>query len=128
MCGYADIYERGQFFPISSMYYRVDSEKQNVNFAIIYGVVEWFSPFVSKGCYLCDEARNVLHETNFQDFLAKYFGFRRAYCKIYLLYRPGVNIIVSMLFPFRKIFLKIHRLNMVRSVLKMEVWKRGLPE
>ena len=128
MCGYADVYVRNRFIPISSMHCNVNSEKKNVNFSLVYGIVEWFNPLTKKGCYLCDGARNVLHETNFQDFLIKYLGFRKAYCKLHLAYKPGIGWIVRLLFPFRKLIAKIKKLNMVSSVLKMEAWSRGLSE
>ena len=33
------------------------------------------------GYYLCDGQRNIRHQTNFQEFLVKYFGFRYAYTR-----------------------------------------------
>lgn len=39
LCGYADVYERGRYLPISSMKTRVDCEKRNVNFALVYGIL-----------------------------------------------------------------------------------------
>ncbi len=130
LCGYCDIYERGKYIPISSMKSRVDCEKQGVNFAIVYGIIEWFNPLTQKGCYLCDGARNVFHATHFQDFLIKYFEFRKAYCKLHIVYRPLVKWCVFVLFPIRGMFenAKNKRLRMIHSVLKMEAWRRGLPK
>lgn len=130
MCGYSDLYIRDRFIPISSFTTRVDKEKNYVNHALLYGIGEWFNQLDIENAYLCDGARNVLHQTNFQDFLERYFGFRKAYCTLHIVYKPPINLIVRMLFPFRK---KLYRssakkLRLVASVLKMEAWKRGLPE
>lgn len=34
---------------------------------------------LNKGFYINDGARSIRHETAFQDYLEKYFGFRKAY-------------------------------------------------
>ena len=79
LCGYSDVYIRGQYLPISSFNCMQKEEKNGVNFALVYGIVNYFQEKIEKGAYLSDGARNVLHETNFQEFLIKYFEFRRAY-------------------------------------------------
>lgn len=62
-----------------------------------------------------------------QDYLEKYFSFRKAYCKIHIEYNPRIKWILRLLFPFRKIMKKfdfvgfVHQIN---SVLKMEELKR----
>ena len=129
LCGYSDVYERGLYLPISSLKCRVDSEKKGVNLALVAGIVEWFVQLNKPGSYLCDGERNVVHETNFQSFLIKYFGFRKAYCKLHIVYRPVMREIVAVLFPFRHLLSKMwnNKMKMVSAVLKMEAWKRGLP-
>lgn len=87
LCGYADIYDHGRYLPISSLKTRASSEKNNVNFALVYGITQYFDSRVKDGAYLCDGSRNSLHETYFQDYLIKYFGFRKAYCHLKLQYR-----------------------------------------
>lgn len=130
LCGYSDVYDRGLYLPISSFKTRVDCEKRGVNFALVAGIVEWYVDLGRSRSYLCDGARNALHETRFQDFLIKYFGFRKAYCKLHIIYRPVVGVSVTVLFPFRNLFKRIQngKIKMIYSVLKMEAWKRGLPE
>lgn len=98
--------------------------------ALIAGIVEWYVQLEKQGAYLCDGARNIVHETNFQDFLIKYFGFRKAYCRLHIVYRPIVRVLVSGLFPFRHLLAKVNnnKVKNVCAVLKMEAWKQGLPE
>ena len=77
--------------------------------------------------YVSDGARNISHDTNIQDYLIKKFGFRRAYCRLNILYRPDIAVIVNVLFPFRKLFshAKAGILAKVASVLGQEEMRRG---
>lgn len=130
LCGYSDVYERGLYLPISSLKTRVDCEKRGVNFALVSGIVEWYLALERAGSYLCDGARNIFHQTCFQEFLIKYFGFRKAYCKLNVVYRPIAGVMVKALFPVRHMLARVKNRNvrMVCAILKMEAWKRGLPD
>jgi hypothetical protein len=116
--------------PISSLKTVPECERDGVNFALISFIVDYFSTDIKHGSYLCDGARNSLHKTNFQDFLIKYFGFRRAYCVLHIEYRGVVKYVISILFPFRKLIKRCpgKLFHYLYSVLKMEAWKRGEPE
>lgn len=98
-------------------------EKRGINAAIIYQILNDHKDFLSGDGYICDGARNILHETAFQNYLEKYFGFRKAYCKLHIIYRPTINLLIRILYPFRKIFYKldsnrlIHNIN---GIFKME--------
>ena len=130
LCGYSDVYIRGRFIPISSLHTRVSREKDGVNLALVNGIVEWFNHLNIENAYLCDGARSVYHQTAFQDFLIKYFNFRRSYCTLNIIYKPYVKPIILILFPFRKLFYKlsVKPARQIAGVLKMEAWKRDLPE
>lgn len=68
-----DVYGRGLFLPISSLKTRVECKKRGVMFALVAGIVEWYTDLSKSGSYLCDGVRNALYETSFQDFLIKCF-------------------------------------------------------
>lgn len=51
--------------------------------------------------YVIDGWRSLVHETNYQDYLEKYFGFRKAYCRLHIRYRWWVKALVYALYPFR---------------------------
>jgi len=59
--------------------------------------------------YVSDGARSILHDTNIQEFLIKKFQFRKAYCRLNIVYRWDIKLIVIFLYPFRKIILKINQ-------------------
>lgn len=46
-------------------------------------------------------SRNIKHETNFNSYLEKYFGFRKAYSKLKIVYRFPFEFVVKLLKPFR---------------------------
>jgi hypothetical protein len=58
--------------------------------------------------YVNDGFRSIAHQTNFQDFLIRKFGFKKAYVGIKIFYKPIISLGLSLTFPFRG-FLK--RLN-----------------
>ncbi|MDD3416497.1 MAG: hypothetical protein PHY47_21245 [Lachnospiraceae bacterium] len=73
--------------------------------------------------YVCDGARNLVHQTNFMDYLVKQFAFRYAYCDLKMAYRTTVKPIVYILYPFRNIIRKFsdnRLLYNIFAVLKME--------
>ena len=99
-------------------------EKYNVNAALVNGVLDAFKDVLSKDYYICDGSRSINHETHFQDYLEKYFGFRKAYCKLNLTYPPLYKVLISSLYPFRRLVQKfgsrIGLFHQISAILKME--------
>lgn len=105
-----------------------DAEKLSINAALCAGVMEHLNEFFERGGILCDGARSVSHETHFQDYLEKNFGFRKAYCKLCVAYSPKMKPIVKILYPFRKLLLKLDgnsKVHSINGVLRMESIVRG---
>lgn len=100
-----------------------ECEKLGVNFALVNGILKIFHLFLENGGYICDGTRSINHESAFQDYLEKYFCFRKAYCQLHIKYNPKITCIIKLMYPFRKFLLKmdgigiIHKLN---AVLRME--------
>ena len=98
-------------------------EKYALNAALVEKVVSHYQDFLTNCGVICDEARSINHETAFQDYLEKYFGFRKAYCKLHVAYNPRVKWLIKLLYPFRKILIKldgIGAIHQVNAVLRME--------
>lgn len=104
-------------------------ERLNVNAALVYGMLEDCKEALSSGYYLCDGARSVNHETKFQDYLEKNFGFRKAFCRLNIRMTFLVKCVVAVLYPFRKLVelagKKIGFAHLISAVLKMEEIKRN---
>lgn len=102
------------------------SETKGINAAMVAGILEDHNDRLSKEFYVNDGARSIRHETAFQDYLEKYFGFRKVYCKLHIVYRFPINIAVKFLYPFRKKIKNNGKIgSLVCSVLKMEEFKRA---
>lgn len=128
LCGYAHVLNNGRYVPISVFKTRVSKEKSGVNFALIYGICDYYRESLENNeIYLCDGYRNVLHETAFQDWLIKYFGFRRAYCNLHIVYKPFFGIAVKTLCLFKNAAIKLapHSLKLyLKAIIDMEEWSK----
>lgn len=99
------------------------AEREGVNAALVEGLLRYFEVSLQNGIYISDGARSIHHETAFQDYLEKYFGFRKAYCKLHIRYRPGIKPVIGLIYPFRKLLAKldgIGAIHQINSVLRME--------
>lgn len=107
----------------------IDYINERVSAAIIYTILcEYIN--VQRKRYVCDGERCINHKTNIQNHLENLFGFRKAYCKLHIVYRPVMKFIVRTIYPFRKLLLLLDNVNVfqnINSVLKMEeiVRKQG---
>ncbi len=77
--------------------------------------------------YVHDGARSIAHDTNIQSFLIDKFKFRKAYCRLNIIYRKDINIIVKILYPFKTIIskLKFSITNKISVLLKQEEIRRS---
>lgn len=127
LCGYSILKECGKCISLSVQKTIPDFEKYALNAALIAKILEDYKHFITNGCYICDGARNINHETNFQDYLEKYFEFRKAYCKLKIVYNPKYKFFIKMLYPFRKILRKLDNIKMIHKingVMTMEEYVR----
>lgn len=108
---------------MSIMKFHPDYLKYEISAALTYEIIR--SHLNDGGCkYIMDGQRAIRHKTNIQDYLEHNFGFRKAYCRLHMIYSPKMKLLVGLLYPFRKLVEKIAGenvfLNNVASVLKME--------
>jgi hypothetical protein len=101
--------------------------KYQISAAVTYQVLH---DYLNQGrCkYVLDGQRAIRHKTNIQEYLEHYFGFRKAHCRLHIVYSPPMWVEVKVLYPFRKVIEKKAGnhvlLNNVASVLKMEEIRR----
>ena len=62
-------------------------------------------------------AKTLYHETSVQDFVIQKFKYRKAYCKLNVVYKPIIGLIVKAAFPFRKIIYPL-KINKISALLK----------
>ncbi len=102
VCGYARVEDCNSYFDFMNLTVKPKCERFGINAAIVAGILDDLNRYIEKGKYLCDGSRNILHQTQFQDYLEKYFGFRKAYCRLHILYPWWAKIFISILRPFNK--------------------------
>ncbi|WP_345970027.1 hypothetical protein WCX72_12320 [Sulfurimonas sp. HSL1-6] len=78
--------------------------------------------------YIDDGARSLAHDTSVQQYLIRKFGFRKAYCRMHVVYRPSVQLAVRLLYPFRRIIASFRNKFAARVtvLLKHEEVRRSL--
>lgn len=128
LCGFSLIKDHGSYADFSVQRTIPAEEKKGVNAALVWAVLSCFEDRLHGGYYILDGSRSISHESAFQDYLEKYFGFRKAYCDLRIVYRPRVGLVVKILYPFRgllRLFDGIGAVHSVNSLLMMEALGRG---
>lgn len=129
LCGYALLAKESEsYVDFKVLKTNPRYEKYSVNAALVEGVLRQFGTFLAHKGYLCDGARSINHDTAFQDYLEKYFGFRKAFCKLHIEYNPKFKWMIKILFHIRRfllIFDGIGIVHQVNAVLQMEEICRG---
>ena len=123
IAGYIFVDVHAGYVSLSVQKARPSQEKHQVNAALVYSMLDYFQWELSEGIYIMDGERSIFHETNFQDYLVKYFGFRKAYSRLHIRYRGDIRLIIDMLYPLRKMFRHFSNsrlLSQISSVLTME--------
>ena len=100
-----------------------DFEKYNSNASLIDYVLTKYNEKLNSGdCIFTNGSRSIKHETNFNAYLEKYFGFRKAYAKLRITYRFPFGIIIKIIKPFKIFFEQSQNplLYNIYCVLKMD--------
>lgn len=127
LCGYAELICDNDYVSYSVHKVIPEEEKRQVNASLVCGVLDYFES-IDKYRYIDDGAKNIRHETNFQGYLRIYFGFRKAYGKLNIIYNPILKMVVYLLYPFKSILIKLDNFNMfhnINSVLEQERIRRS---
>lgn len=123
MCGYVLLRQTDRCINICVLKSEPQYESEGINAAMVYAVLKEHQTFLSENGYVCDGERNVFHETAFQEYLMKYFEFRKVYCRLNIAYNPRIKWLVNCLYPFRKMIKKRSKSRLTKkisAVLKME--------
>lgn len=126
LCGFACLKCYEEYISYSMHKVIPVHEKRAVNAALVNGVLNYFRE-IGKYKYISDGERAIRHESNFQGYLIKYFSFRKAYCRLNIIYNPIVKYIVYILYPFRNMLGKFKEINFLYNVyciLKQEEIRR----
>ncbi len=115
LCGYAYLNPHEFWMEFSVLRADPAYERYAINAAIVDCILEDQIVFLQKG-YICDGSRSINHETAFQDYLEKYFGFKKVYCKVHVKYKGVFGLAIRLFFPFRKIFKKLDSISFIHHI------------
>ncbi len=129
LCSYAVLDDRNSYLEFSMLRSDPLYEGQGINAAMVYGIIQNYANRFGNGFYICDGARSVRHETAFQDYLEKYFEFRKAHCHLHIKYWYPVGLAIKILFPFRKFIKGKSRIgSLIAGLLRLEAINRCAEE
>ncbi len=127
LCGFVHLAKHGILISLVQQKAMPHYEKKNVNFALLDAALTHFNTDLANGCYISNGERNTMHETAYNNFLERYFGFRKAYCKLHLAYPPKIKPLVNLLYHFRHPLKRLNNIGIVHkinAVLQMEEIRR----
>jgi hypothetical protein len=81
--------------------------------------------------YVSDGERSIRHETNIQKYLEKYFGFRKAYCRLNVIYANYYKPLIKILYKSRRIldiansYIDIRIINDLKALVELERVQRS---
>ena len=106
LVGYASCYVHEDWVEFCSMKTSECCKENGGTLAIVCKICEEYMG-VCRGefRYISDGQRNIVHQTNFQEFLVTKFGWRYARTRLNICFQPWIKIIVFLLYPFRKLLL-----------------------
>jgi len=128
LSGYACLLKDGVYINFAVLKAVPEKEKLSVNAAIVNKILIDHEEFLKNGGYICDGSRSIQHETAFQDYLEKYFEFRKAYCRLHVIYKQPIKDVITIAYPFRKLLSKMDGIGPIKKVnalLKMEEINRS---
>lgn len=90
-----------------------------------FAYMNWWQidQFINSGKYryLSNGTRTILHDSNYNDFLIEKLHFRKAYCKLHIVYHPLFAVPVKLLYPVRHLINDRHGFSRkIRAILYME--------
>lgn len=97
LSGYAMCIEYKTYTNFAMLKVMPECERNGINAAMVDAILEHYKEKISKEYFVCDGERSLFHETNFQDYLEKYFGFRKAYCQLHVKFRFPYSAIINVL-------------------------------
>lgn len=130
LIGYMTCEQKNEYVETISAKYDPNSLNLRPSDAIHFTILEYY--LNEKGYkYVCSGTRSINHVTNAQDYKISTFGFRKAFCRLHIVYNPKIRWMMKIIFPFRKILYacdKIKFIHQFNAVLKMEALARGKNE
>ena len=100
MIGYCQNRVIDSYCDYSTIKFHPDYLKLYPSYALFYTMNQYYLNEKNYK-YVNDGARSISHETNIQYFLIQKFKFRKAYCRLNIIYSPRIKLLLSIVYPMR---------------------------
>ncbi|HOJ12156.1 MAG TPA: hypothetical protein PK733_16410 [Clostridiales bacterium] len=96
------------------------------SYPLIYETIKYYIND-KKLIYVSFGARSIYHKTAIQEFLVTRCKFRKAYCRLNIIYSFKIKLIVNILYPFKNIISSINTgiTNKIAALLQQEYVRRS---
>ncbi len=83
-----------------------------------------------RGCsFISSGSRSINHVTNTQAYKEEHFGYRKAYCRLHIVYAPRIRWLMRLIYPFRRLVWRVgehnKKIHLIGALLKMDEIARG---
>ncbi len=103
LIGFALVTIKGAFVKMTMQKTNPEYENYRSNAALVDCMLNDLNEKLKSGdIIITNGSRSIKHETNFNAYLEKYFGFRKAYARLKVVYRFPFGIIIKFMKPFMK--------------------------
>lgn len=132
LVGYSKNYVFDDYVSLSTVKFDPDYLKDGSSAALFVHIIQRYIVDMKKR-YVLDGERSIRHETNIQEYLEKYFRFRKAYCHLHIIYNRKYEPLVEMLYRLRLPLLVFNEkvdnrnLNNICALIKQEEIRRSFP-
>jgi hypothetical protein len=102
LCGFLHVKSKDGVITLIQQKALPEYEKHGLNAALIYCLLMEHKDLIEKGkLYICDGGRAIRHKTGFQDYLEKYFKFRKAYSVLCFVAPWYIKVVLLITKPFK---------------------------
>jgi hypothetical protein len=102
LCGFLHVKLKDGVITLIQQKALPEYEKHGLNAALIYNLLMDHQDLIENGqLYICDGGRAIRHKTGFQDYLEKYFKFRKAYSVLCFVAPWYIKIVMLLTKPFK---------------------------
>lgn len=127
LVGYLTVDEKNDYAEICQAKFHPEYLHIQVSAAIYYTVLMHYLEEKNMK-YVSSGTKSINHETNSQEYKESTFGYRKAYCRLHVVYNPKVRWVVRVLYSVRGVLRRLDSIrvvHLINAVLKMEEVAEG---
>ncbi|MGL5150748.1 MAG: hypothetical protein ACRC7N_09290 [Clostridium sp.] len=121
--GYAQVILNGGVSHITQVKFNPEYMKLSPGYSLFYTITNYYLENGAK--YVSDGARSINHDTGIQAFLISKLGYRKAFCRLNIIYKGNMRWIIKFMYLFKSIINIIPGIYGVKSLIQLEKIRRS---